>query len=396
MASSYMQMPRGSSFLADWTIQNDLHFAQTMVSITVGENTYQDDEIIGYSITYGKTSGNAGISVPTATIDLTGAHEISSNEPVTIFHEVAEALGQGGGIRFVGRVGAQQVERHASGIYTTQLLCTSDSVRVFRSKFATLIDPDKTITDAINRAKNAVPYGDTLPYGSRVNDQERLYMPTGLDFVNPSDLWAALSRNGISADHKRDGTVLFTPGPAHQVDRNNALKSKQVPLTADQVLDGVEAEQTKTFVDAALRIKYRTTAAVRENIDKSYYKASPPLPDEYIDLDLSEDIVYKTRSWEYPVRMHHATKTGTGWEAMQLKLEVLALDPTLPSYDAKILKQLVTYEEGDFVKVDPSISPVFNGWKYLLGYTEQCTHQSWNFGLNLVSPVIAYGAPGEI
>ncbi|MBF0808508.1 hypothetical protein E4U03_07785 [Rothia nasimurium] len=388
MPSSVWNIPENQrSSLGQAAIRKFRLLDSSMVTITVGASVYEDDEIISYSTSYGKTTGNAGFTVPTATIDLAGEHRIASNETVEIKTTITYAA-LGDAIRFRGIVGAQIITHNAHGQPVTRLMCTSISVWLAKSKFPALLDPTKTIADGLNRLRLAVPAGNSIKLSANFNAQDRFYIPTGLTFINPSDVWAALARNAVSVDHHRSGEIVFSPGYAHQSHANNPMWDRHIKITADHVTDGVQVEQPQAFIESGVSVTYRTGTGVKTHTENIYHRNNPR-PDIREDIDISEDIVYHSGQWVYPTRMHMATKTGTFWAAASIEFDLLSFDAA----EERLLNQLLAYNEGDFMVLDSSISRQFVGKKYILGFTETLAHNRWTMRFHLMEPVIAYGAP---
>lgn len=377
------------SSLADLAFEQFDFVDSSLVTITVGGRVYEDDEIISYSTSYGKASGPAGFTVPTATVDLIGEHPIASDEPIEIKTSISYKNASDT-IRFRGIVGQQSLTRSSDGVSVTRLLCTSASVRLAKSKFQALLDPSKSIAEGLHKVRLAMPYGASLKMGANFSAQDRFYIPTGLTFVDPSDIWPALERNAISVDHHRDGEIVVSPGYAHESHRANPMWESRPTVTADDVIGGFQIEQPQSFIESAVSVKYRTGSGVKVHSHNIYHKNNRR-PDLVEEIDISEDIVYNSSNWEYAVRLHMANRTGTLWASGSLEFDLM----TFKRADKALLDSILSYHEGDFMILDRSISNHFSGKKYILGFSETLSHDKWSMRFNLVSPVIAYGSPAR-
>lgn len=374
-----------------------LGMANFMVA-QIGKRAYTQEDIVSVSISYGKSGTSAAPAVPTATIVVYGFHDISLTTKVVVtcnLYRDWEYLDNDITRRFTGRVGAQSYDPAEN---TTTFLCSGESVRMFTSENAVLVNPDtNTLHDIVMSVHRSLPHSGLVnPIDVTVrglDSADRAYMPKGLDFVNPSDIWEFLEKNRYTVTHSRSGEVQFRSPEIRTSDMMAVFRNVRTrTVKMESITVGAEFEQPRSSIDNLVKVEYRTskTATATADWTANYYPIDQPRPGgQPKKLDLT-DMIYKTENWKFPMRAATLDALKIGWQAPKISVDVLALIEHEQGVWG-FVGQCAAFSEGDPMFFGNDWRESFKGARVIQGYTEKYDHESIDFDFSLADPALVWG-----
>lgn len=366
--------------------------------VQVGKISYTQDDIVSVSISFGKSGTSAAAAVPTATIVVHGFHDISLSTKVIVTCNLYRDwiyLDNDISRRFTGRVGAQEYDPENN---TTTFLCSGESVRMFTSENAVMVNP---ATDSMHAIVMAVHR--SLPHSGLVNpidvtlrgldNADRPYMPRGLDFVNPEDIFALLEKNRYTITHRRTGEVVFRSPDVRTADMIEQGRNPRTrTIKMDNIKVGTQFEQPRAAIDSTVKVEYRTSSTniASEDWTANYYPVDQPHPGgQPKKLDLT-DMIYKTFNWRYPMRVATFEQLRIGWQAPKISVDLLALiEHESGVWD--FIGQVAAFAEGDAMFFGADWRESFRGIRVIQGYTEKYDHETISFDFSLADPALVFG-----
>lgn len=364
-----------------------------IVVASIGGKRFTDDDIYSVSISYGNSSVNPSIEVPSAVIKVVGKLPMLYGARVTIDAEATPYKSR----RFFGIVGKQVIENDA-GEYITSLTCVAHSIRVLRSereKVFTGVNGSAHLLDAVNFVISEGRRIGSLPLGleARPGLLENMRFRDNKKPYKVKEIVELLIKNAVSVFHQRDGSLQMVHAAVAMQLVTEAAKAR--PVLLDEVLSPATYEQEKSLIDRGVTCEFYTSDAPdqlkRETWTDTYLPKGVPWPLGNDILDLT-DFSYSADTWKYAMR-------AATLRALQLRFSIPEITFDIPmlargkEYDHHVLRTVLNLNEGGIIGLGADWDSEINGLMAVKGISEEITPSSWRIKLSLVDPVVLYGLP---